>query len=270
MIKKSFLSKNQEKNYQIFAKFIKKISREKNPNPDSTSFFKTLITAIIFAGIIRSFLFEPFHIPSSSMKPNLLIGDYIFVSKYSYGYSKYSLPFSLNLFSDRFFFSEPKRGDVVVFRLPTNPKINYVKRLIGLPGDEIQMINGSLYINHQEVKKTFDQDFIDEISEDENQSIAEFIEKLPEGKEIKILDQYPDMPQDNTGIYKVPEGFYFMMGDNRDNSQDSRFLTQVGFVAKENLIGKATIIFFSTKEKIYKFWKLNKSIRFERIFQKIN
>ncbi|NBV06907.1 MAG: signal peptidase I [Proteobacteria bacterium] len=239
-----------------------------NPKKES-GFFKTLITALIFAGIIRSFLFEPFHIPSSSMKPNLLIGDYIFVSKYSYGYSRYSFPFGLKIFSGRIFESKPKRGDVVVFRLPSDPSVNYVKRLIGLPGDKIQMRDGTLYINELEVKKIAEGSFFDSDSPKENKNVNRFIETFPEGKMIATLDENPDAAQDNTGIYEVPLGHYFMMGDNRDNSQDSRFLTQVGFIPEENLVGKAQIIFFSSESNILQFWKWNKSIRFERLLKKV-
>ena len=231
-----------------------------------TSFIKTLMAAIVAAAIVRSVLFEPFHIPSSSMKPGLLIGDYIFVSKYSYGYSKYSFPLSLNLFSGRIFKETPKRGDVAVFRLPSDTSINYIKRVIGLPGDTIQVKSGQLYINQQPIEKIYQGEFVDN-----NQTIiAKFKEILSTEKEVMVLDQYENSPQDNTGIYNVPEGHYFMMGDNRDNSQDSRFLTQVGFVPEENFIGKAGIIFFSVNDNIWKFWKWPSSIRFKRIFHKIN
>ncbi|MDA0901972.1 MAG: signal peptidase I [Proteobacteria bacterium] len=251
-----------------FFTFDKKVKQKEESKKESElkSFTKTLAAAIIFAAIVRSFLYEPFHIPSSSMKPTLLIGDYIFVSKYSYGYSKYSFPFSLNLFEGRIFEDSPQRGDAVVFRLPTNPSINYIKRVIGLPKDRIQMRDGQLYINDKAIEKAYIDEFIDQ-----NQTaIPRFKELLPNAKEVMVLDQYSNSPQDNTGIYYVPEGHYFMMGDNRDNSQDSRYLTQVGFVPKENLIGKANIIFFSANDSIWKFWKWHKSIRFSRIFQNID
>ena len=228
-------------------------------------FIKTLILAGILALIIRSFLYEPFHIPSSSMKPGLLVGDYIFVSKMSYGYSKYSFPLkSFNLFENRFFASQPKRGDTAVFRLPSDPDINYIKRIIGLPGDKIKVINGILYVNDKKIKKTATTDFIDDEIE-----IPTFIEKIDD-KEFLVLDQYQDTPQDNTATYTVPEKHYFVMGDNRDNSTDSRFLAQVGFIPEQHLVGRATIIFFSSKYPIWKIWKLNNSIRFSRIFKTIN
>ncbi len=245
------------------------MSSESSTKKPESGFLKTLITALICAGIVRSFFFEPFHIPSSSMKPGLLIGDYIFVSKYSYGYSRYSFPFGFDIFSGRIFESEPQRGDVVVFRLPSNPDINYVKRLIGLPGDKIQMRDGVLYINELEVEKISDGTFFDADTLSDDKEIPQFFETLPEGKIIETLDENPTAPQDNTGIYEVPHGYYFMMGDNRDNSQDSRFLTQVGFVPKENLVGKARLIFFSAEENILKFWDWGHSIRFNRIFKKV-
>lgn len=230
------------------------------------SFIKTLFFAVILAAIVRSFLFEPFHIPSSSMKPGLIIGDYIFVSKYSYGYSKYSFPFSLNIFSGRIFSKQPKRGDVVVFRLPSDPSVNYIKRIVGLPGDVIKVVDGQLYINKKPVPRTFVGSFTD----DDGTDISTFKETLPGGKEIFVLDQYDDRPQDNTRSYVVPIGHYFMMGDNRDNSQDSRFLMQVGYVPEENLVGKAGIIFFSTDHPVLEFWTWPNSIRTGRLFKAID
>lgn len=232
-------------------------------------FVKTLVIALICAGFIRSFFFEPFHIPSSSMKPNLLIGDYIFVAKYSYGYSRYSFPFAPNLFSgDRFWQrNKVQRGDVTVFRLPSNPNINYIKRIIGLPGDEIRVENGVVYINGEKVKKSYNKIFIDQDSNLANE-IEEFTETLPEGKKIEVLDQ-ANSPQDNTGIYTIPQGHYFMMGDNRDNSQDSRFLDHVGYVPEENLVGRATIIFFSSNKPIWQFWTWFGAVRTDRLFKSI-
>jgi signal peptidase I len=255
--------------------------------------------AILLATLIRSFFFEPFHIPSSSMNPTLVVGDYIFVKKYSYGYSRYSFPFGINFFQGRILSKQPQRGDVLVFRLPSNPQINYIKRVIGLPGDRIQMRGGRLFINGEGVKKTFDGMFSDEdlvlsnkkpgvirkffdklfqisqreikdesLANDGEKEIKRFSEELPEGKILNIFDQLIT-PQDNTEVYKVPQGHYFMMGDNRDNSQDSRFLDKVGYVPEENLVGKADVIFFSARKAIWQFWNLQDSMRFNRLFKKI-
>ncbi len=246
-----------------------------NHKIDRFEFIKTLAAAIICATIIRSFFYEPFHIPSSSMYPNLKIGDYIFVSKFSYGYSRYSFPFGIKLFSGRIFESSPKRGDVVVFRSPIEDSRNsgkeyLVKRIMGLPGDKIQVTNGEVYINDQKIKKDYALSYYDKDAALPQVSvIKEFTEQLPEGRLINILDQIDNLPQDNTGIYQVPENHYFMMGDNRDNSADSRFLTQMGYVPKENIIGKSTIIFFSAKDSLLKFWSWPSSIRFDRIFKHI-
>lgn len=233
-------------------------------------FIKTTLLALICAGIIRSFFFEPFHIPSSSMKPNLLIGDYIFVSKFSYGYSRYSFPFGINFFSGRIFKNLPKRGDIAVFRLPSDPSINYVKRIIGLPGDNVQMRHGVLFINEERVDKILSGEFVD-FENGQELLYQRFVEKFPknlspQNKEVFTLD-LTARDEDDTGIYKVPEGHYFMMGDNRDNSQDSRFLNKVGYVPEENLIGKATIIFLSIEKPIWQIWNWPTAIRFGRIFQ---
>ena len=241
-------------------------SNKQESTPESWGgFLKTMAIAVLCATIIRSFLYEPFHIPSSSMKSNLLIGDYIFVSKFSYGYSRYSFPFSPDLFSGRIFATKPQRGDVIVFKLPSDTNINYIKRLMGLPGDKIQVINGQVFINDKPVAKEYIDDFIDS----DGTKIKRFAETLPEGKIIQVLDQFPDMPQDNTGVYIVPDGHYFMMGDNRDNSQDSRFLSAVGYVPEENLVGRATTVFFSDEVPFWKFWEWPRKARWKRIFHPV-
>jgi signal peptidase I len=194
----------------------------------------------------RTFLVQPFNIPSGAMKPTLLVGDYIFVSKFRYGYSRYSLPFSPPLFSGRIFGSEPQRGDVVVFRLPRDPSTDYVKRVIGLPGDTVQMIKGLLHINGQPVKRERIKDFVD--TEGTPMQTKQWRETLPNGVSHATLDLVDNSFYDNTPIYQVPAGHYFMMGDNRDNSTDSRTRAEsggVGFVPFENLIGRAEVIFFS-------------------------
>ena len=206
---------------------------------------RTVVVAILLALIFRSFAFEPFHIPSGSMKGNLLIGDYLFVSKYSYGYSRYSFPFGLAFFDGRIGGEKPKRGDVVVFRKPTDVSIDYIKRLIGMPGDTIQMKMGVLYINDKAIPKERVDDF-KEYDEDSKtfRNIPQYEETLPEGKKILVLDDEPNGIEDNTDVYTVPPDHYFMMGDNRDHSADSRYDT-VGYVPAQNLVGKAQMILFS-------------------------
>jgi len=221
---------------------------------------KVIIHALILAMVVRILFFQPFNIPSGSMKATLLIGDYLFVSKYSYGYSTYSFPHGIDisplgyrinipilpkLFSGRIFGAEPKRGDVVVFKWPRDNETDYIKRVIGLPGDEVQMQNGVLFINGKEVPKVRIADWVTP----EEGRIAQFEETLPNGVKYKVLDLEPNSTWDTTVPYKVPAGHYFMMGDNRDNSNDSRnqnpLTGGVGFVPYENLVGKAQMIFFS-------------------------
>tara|TARA_A100000164_G_C21903971_1_gene771994 strand:+ start:598 stop:1332 length:735 start_codon:yes stop_codon:yes gene_type:complete len=233
---------------------------------------KTLGFALIIAVFIRSFLIQPFYIPSSSMEPSLLVGDRLFVSKYSYGYSKHSFPFSPPIFKGRFLQSEPKRGDVVVFKTPSDNRTDYIKRLIGLPGDRIQFIDSNLYINNSEVLKSRIAKN-DKIYCGENKiDVFTFEEILPNGK--KHLSVYSkDYSFENSDVFIVPDDNYFFLGDNRDCSKDSRFLTSVGYVHKDNLVGKARFIFFSSDKtigSIFSFWKWNKSLRFNRFFKRIN
>jgi signal peptidase I len=206
---------------------------------------KIVIQALALAMIVRVFFFQPFNIPSGSMKSTLLVGDYLFVSKLSYGYSRYSFPFGLNLFSGRIWASPPNRGDVVVFKLPRDNSTDYIKRVIGLPGDEIQMRGGVLYINGQAVPKRRIQDFVTREDDGPPRPIPQYEETLPNGVKYHVLDSEPNGPFDNTGVFRVPPKHYFMMGDNRDNSTDSRAQWGVGFVPEENLVGRAEIIFFS-------------------------
>lgn len=231
-------------------------------------FGKTIVIAVSIAVIFRSLLFEPFYIPSGSMKPTLLLGDYVFVTKYKYGYSRYSFPFGVMPITNRIFKSAPERGDVVVFKLPSDPSINYIKRLIGMPGDKIQVIAGVVYINGQAISKRLIGKFADE-TDQEVTYIAEYIETLPNGVSYKVLDETPQGGLDTTPVYEVPAGHYFMMGDNRDNSQDSRVLSQVGYIPEENLVGPAQRIVFSTTAKWYKPWDWFTKIRYERLFSSI-
>ena len=233
--------------------------------------FKTLFYALIIAIIIRSLIIQPFYIPSSSMEPGLLVGDRLFVTKYSYGYSMHSFPFSPPIFESRIFSSKPKRGDVIVFKTPADNRTDYIKRLIGLPGDRIQFIDTNLYLNNSEILKS-------KISEknpiycgDKTINVFTFEEKLPNGKIFKTVYS-KNFTFKNSDVFTVPDNHYFFLGDNRDCSKDSRYLTSVGYVHEDNLVGKARFIFFSSDRSvgsIFAFWKWNKSIRFDRFFKKI-
>lgn len=206
------------------------------------------VHALIIAFVVRVFLYQPFNIPSGSMQSTLLIGDYLFVSKLSYGYSRYSFPFGLNLFSGRIFAAEPKRGDVVVFKLPRDNSTDYIKRVIGLPGDEINVRGGMLYINGRQVPRRKVDDFVQVDSDGREQRTPRYEETLPNGVKYYVLDARSNGEFDDVGPYRVPAGHYFMMGDNRDNSTDSREQSPrygVGYVPFENLVGRADIIFFS-------------------------
>ncbi len=229
---------------------------------------KVIIQAFLIAILIRTFLFQPFNIPSGSMKETLLVGDYLFVSKFSYGYSRFSLPFSPPLFDGRILGSRPNRGDVVVFKLPRDESTDYIKRVIGLPGDEIQMIGGVLHINGQPVKREDAGYWMDDEGGGRVERVKRWVETLPNGVSYYTLDLVDNGFYDNTPVYKVPADHYFMMGDNRDNSTDSRVLSQVGYVPYENLIGRAQVIFFSVKEgdAAWQFWKWPWTVRWDRIF----
>ena len=232
---------------------------------------KTLIVALVIAVLIRSLIIQPFYIPSSSMEPTLLVGDRIFVSKYTYGYSKHSFPFSPNVSNKRFFSKKPIQGDLVVFKTPADNRTDYIKRLVGLPGDEIQFINGNLYINESLIPRRSVK-----ISEpvrcgDYLLDTNTFIETLPNGVE-HLVSYKKEGTIKNTKKYKVPTNHFFLMGDNRDCSKDSRYLGDVGYVKKLNLVGKAKLIFFSNDTKkgsMLKIWNLNNSLRYKRTFKKL-
>ena len=232
---------------------------------------KTLFYALIIAVFIRSLFIQPFYIPSSSMEPNLLVGDRLFVTKYTYGYSKHSFPFSPPIFSGRIFFKEPKRGDVIVFKTPSDNRTDYIKRLIGLPGDQIQFIDTNLYVNKSEILKSRISKNDKIFCGNETIDVNTFEEILPNGK--KHISVYlKDYSFKNSDPFEVPDDHYFFLGDNRDCSKDSRFLTSVGYVHKDNLVGKAQFIFFSSDKSIgsiFSFWKWKESIRFNRFFKKI-
>jgi len=229
-----------------------------------------IVQALLLALVIRTFFIQPFSIPSGSMRPTLLEGDYLFVTKWAYGYSKNSLPFSPPIFSGRIWGGEPERGDVVVFKFPPNPSLDYIKRVVGLPGDRIQMRGGQLFINGTGVPR----EKVGEINNPDvtevNRPVEVWRETLPNGVSYDTLDLSANGIGDDTREFAVPEGHYFMMGDNRDNSADSRF--SVGFVPAENLIGKANIIFFSIAggASPLEIWKWPTEMRASRLFSWID
>jgi signal peptidase I len=233
---------------------------------------KTVLYALLIALVLRIIFFQPFTIPSASMEPNLYEGDYIIVSKFSYGYSKHSIPFSPPLFKGRIVEQQAKRGDIVVFKLPSDNRTDYVKRVIGLPGDRIQMKEGLLYVNDQLVPREQLSPVKSELPGGQVRDIARFQERLATGKSFVTQDFGPDNPYDNTDVYVVPDGNYFMMGDNRDDSSDSRVppaLGGVGYVPAENLEGKAQIILLSWKPEasIFKPWTWILDARPSRFFK---
>ena len=232
---------------------------------------KTILYALAIAILIRSLLLQPFYIPSSSMEPSLLVGDRLFVTKLSYGYSKHSFPFSLGPIKNRILFTEPKRGDVIVFKTPSDNRTDYIKRLIGLPGDKIQFIDGNLYLNNIEILKSkirFNSNiYCGNFSVETNV----FKEKLLNSIEY-LTTYYKNGSFQNSDEFIVPKEHYFFLGDNRDCAKDSRFLSSVGYDHKNNLVGKAQFIFFSTNIKegsVFKFWEWKKILRIERFFKKI-
>ncbi len=233
---------------------------------------KTLFYALIIAIVIRSLLIQPFYIPSSSMEPNLLVGDRLFVTKYSYGYSKHSFPFSPPIFEGRLMSNNPKRGDVVVFKTPADNRTDYIKRLIGLPGDTVQFKDSNLFINKSEILKSRISKTDKIYCGNTKLDVVTFEELLPNGKKY-IAVYFKDYSFENSDPFIVPNEHFFFLGDNRDCSKDSRFLSSVGYVHRNNLVGKAQFIFFSSdrsKGSIFSFWKWNQSIRFDRFFKKIN
>ncbi len=248
-----------------------------------------LLMLFLFALILRSFILAPFMIPSGSMLPRMMIGDYLFVAKWPYGYSRFSMPFGIGGFEGRIFAGTPERGDVVVFRYPGGGDDDYVKRLIGLPGDRIQMIGGTLHLNGKPIPKVRIADYLVPITPNSpcryvDQEAARIVtdrgrrfcsyprfrETLPGGRSYDVLDQLDGGPGDDTPVHTVPAGHYFMMGDNRDDSQDSRFATEaegVGYLPSEYIVGRALITFFSTdgSAEWLKPWTWVSAARWERI-----
>ena len=230
---------------------------------------KTIIYALIIAVLIRSILLQPFYIPSSSMEPNLLVGDRLFVTKFTYGYSKHSFPFSPPIFKNRIYAKGPERGDVAVFKTPADNRTDYIKRVIGLPGDTVQFINGDLYLNGNQILKTIKSKNIANYCGKTKINVNTFEEKLPNGK-VYLTSYRTDITFANSDKYIVPKDHLFFLGDNRDCSKDSRFLSEVGYVHKNNLVGKAQILFFSSDPfvgSIVKFWKWNEILRLNRFFK---
>lgn len=228
---------------------------------------RTIVYAVLIALSIRVTAYEPFSIPSGSMVPTLLVGDYLFVSKFAYGYSRYSLPFGVPLLPpDRVMFSEPERGDVAVFKLPADNSTDFIKRIIGLPGDKIQVVDGILHINGTAVERKQVDDFIYERNPGQFSRMNRYIEVLPNGREHMIVENSDSQPgSDNTPVFTVPEKHYFMMGDNRDNSNDSRF-SGVSFVPRENLVGRAEFLFFSIDGSAWQIWTWLDKLRPSRFF----
>ena len=229
---------------------------------------RTLFYAVLIALVVRTLFFEPFNIPSGSMKPTLLVGDYLFTSKYAYGYSKHSLPFSPPIFGGRVLEDLPERGDVVVFKLPSDGRTDYIKRVIGLPGDRIQMRGGVLHLNGEAVDKERLASFVDD--GEGGRELARFVETLPNGRRYEVLDATASGPYDTTRVFEVPEDHLFVMGDNRDNSMDSR-TRLVGFVPIENLVGRAEVIFFSTDgtAALWELWRWPFAVRYGRLLDTI-
>jgi len=229
---------------------------------------KVIFQALLIALVIRTFLFQPFNIPSGSMIDTLLVGDYLFVSKYAYGYSRYSFPFGIVPIEGRVFASEPERGDIAVFKLPRDNATDYIKRIIGMPGDRIHLRDGIVYINDVAVERERISDYVEIGLNGREIRSARFRETLPNGVSYEVLDGEQNGPYDDTDVYTVPPGHYFMMGDNRDRSMDSRNQMLVGFVPFENLVGRAEVVFFSIREgtPVWQVWEWPWAVRWGRIF----
>jgi signal peptidase I len=241
-------------------------------NSEARATVKALLQALLIAVLVRTLLFQPFNIPSGSLVPTLLTGDDLFVAKYAYGYSRYALPFGLPIFSGRIFGFEPKRGDVVVFKLPKSNSLDYIKRVIGLPGDRIQMIHGVLHINGQPVQRERVENYNTTDFYGRSVAVPQYIETLPNGVKYRTIETDGDRGVwDDTRVYTVPAGDFFMMGDNRDDSDDSRDQFNVGYVPFENLVGKAGIIYFSVEENatLWRPWDWLGMVRWGRLLQHV-
>ena len=244
---------------------------EKNTQSGFWETTKTVIYAVLIALFVRTVFAEPFSIPSGSMIPTLLVGDYLFVSKMSYGYSRHSLPLGIPLIKGRIFYEEPKRGDVLVFKMPSDNRTDYIKRLIGLPGDKIQVKEGRLFINGNMVERREEGEYVMRDQTGKALRFKKFTETLPEGYSHEIIEASDNAPFDNTEEFTVPEDHFFMMGDNRDNSLDSRSI-KVGFVPKVNLVGRAKFLFFSNDGTAawWQLWRWPMAVRWSRLFNGIH
>ena len=245
-------------------------AREKKNDGSVWETVSVVVQALLLALVLRTFLFQPFNIPSGSMKPTLLVGDYIFVSKFSYGYSRHSFPLSPPLFDGRVWMGDgPARGDVVVFKFPPDPSLDYIKRVIGVPGDKVQMRDGVLYLNGQPIPREGTGTFREVTAGGRSISVPVYRETLPNGVSYETLDLSENSVADNTREFTVPADRYFVLGDNRDSSADSRF--SVGFVPVENLVGKAQVIFMSVDDdaSAWQFWRWPSVLRTDRLFRAV-
>jgi len=244
--------------------------RRRKSQEKPADILRTVLWAVLLALLFRSFVYQPFSIPSGSMVPTLLVGDYVFVAKFAYGFNRFSLPFWAPPIEGRLFGRLPTRGDVAVFRLPADPDQDYIKRIVGLPGDQVQMIGGVLNINGEPVRR---EPMADLVVDDGETKLAfrRFIETLPNGVAHEIMQEKDDGPLDDTSIYVVPEGCVFAMGDNREHSQDSRMLTKVGYIPLENIVGRADLRFLSIvpHEAWWKVWEWPARIRWSRVMRMV-
>jgi len=247
------------------------MAKDRKKKPGTTmETVRTIIYALLIAGVVRTFAYQPFNIPSGSMIPTLLIGDYLFVSKFSYGYSRYSFPLGIGFFNGRILGSAPERGDVAVFRHPPTNREDFIKRVVGMPGDRIQMISGRLHINGEAVARRRIEDHLSRDALGQVRRVPQYEETLPNGRTYVIREGFGDRgPADNTREFVVPPGNYFAMGNNRDDSNDSRGW---GFVPADNLIGRAEILFYSTDGTAgwLQPWRWIQATRFNRIFDSVD
>ncbi|MCF6301638.1 MAG: signal peptidase I [Devosiaceae bacterium] len=245
-------------------------AKDKEKPSELRETFVVIVEALIIALVFRSLLYQPFSIPTASLQPTMMIGDYFVASKFTWGYGRYSFPFGVVPIKGRIFGREPNRGDIAVFR-PVPQRDDYVKRIIGLPGDTIQMKEGRLFINGEMVERKLIERSTDKDSFGTVLPVLVYEETLPNGVSHIIHEISDDSPLDNTTEYVVPDGHYFMMGDNRDRSQDSRILSAVGYVPAGNLIGKAEARFFSIEDNVppWQIWQWPAKLRMDRMFQSV-